>query len=124
MNFKGTNHDAIFDTRLQIPLELCHASTVHSCQGATAQSPGGVVYNRTDRHLFASGLTYVAISRCQSIMDLILQQPVAAKHFRTHEKVLDAISEEYKRLELAFPQRISQRKLRQERKDMLDAMIV
>ena len=85
--------------RWQIPLELCNASTVHSCQGATAQSPGGVVFNKGDRNLFASGLTYVAISRCQSIHDLILRKPIAFCHFRTHPNVLKSIATEYKRLE-------------------------
>ena len=111
-------------SRNQIPLELCHAATVHSCQGATASSPGGVVYNRTDRALFASGLTYVAISRCQSIKDLLLQKPIAMHHFKTHESVLDAIKAEYKRLATAFPQRVSDRELRQQRAEILKCMIV
>ena len=108
--------------RYQIPLELCHASTVHSCQGATATSPGGVVYNRTNRDLFASGLTYVAISRCQSIKDLLLQKPILLGHFKTHPKVLAAIKTEYKRLAAAFPQRVSDRELRQQRADILQGM--
>ena len=91
--------------RYQIPLELCHASTVHSCQGITAKSPGGVVFDRTDGQLFAMGLCYVAISRCQSIKDLILRRPIRPHDFQTHSAVTEVIMAEYIRLEDQFPQR-------------------
>ena len=78
-----------------MPLELAHATTIHACQGVTANSPGGVVFNRTDKKLFAFGLSYVAMSRCQSVVDLTLERPISLKDFLTHKNVLQAINDEY-----------------------------
>lgn len=106
-----------------MPLQLCHAATVHSCQGVTAKSPGGVVFNRTDKPVHAAGLCYVAISRCQCIGDLILQKSLALSHFRSHRSVREAIEAEYARLEGLFPQTVTDRELKQRRREILEQPI-
>ena len=108
--------------RLQFPLELAHASTVHSCQGITAKSPGGVVFLRRNENkpLFAPGLCYVALSRCQSIHDLVLHDPLSLDHFNAHKDVLQKVGQEYERLESAFPQKVSSAELRRQRKLILN----
>lgn len=111
----------MLNKRLQFPLELAHASTVHSCQGFTAKSPGGVVFlrNYKGKPLFAPGLCYVALSRCQSIRDLLLRDPLSLQHFKLHENFLQSITNEYDRLEVLFPQRISSLKLKQIKRSLL-----
>jgi len=42
--------------RCQLPLGPCHASTVHGCQGWTAKSPGGGVYEPPSGSPFAMAL--------------------------------------------------------------------
>jgi hypothetical protein len=86
----------------------------------TANSPGGVVFNRTAKPLFAFGLCYVAMSRCQSILDLLLEKPINIKDFLTHRSVRLAIEEEYAIWEKRFPQRISLSQLRDQRLKVLN----
>jgi hypothetical protein len=85
-------------SRSQVPLVACHASTVHACQGMTARSPGGVVYEPPDKLPFAMGLDYVAISRCQNMSDLMLTRQLRPEGFTSHLKIRRVIKEEYERL--------------------------
>ena len=97
---------------------------MHACQGVTAKSPGGVVFvrNYKTKPLFAPGLCYVAISRCQSVRELLLRDPLGLQHFRVHELSLRSIKEEYDRLELKFPQRLSWLELQKQNKQILRSM--
>ena len=94
---------------------------MHSCQGITAKSPGGVVFlrNYKNKPLFAPGLCYVALSRCQSIRDLLLRDPISLQHFKVHENFIQSISNEYDRLEMLFPQRLSSLELKQKKRSLL-----
>ena len=56
-------------SRLQVPLRPAWALTVHKCQGLTL---GRVVVDLGQRE-FASGLSFVALSRVRSINDLLIQ---------------------------------------------------
>lgn len=96
----------IYDCRLQLPLTPCHASTVHSAQGLTAKSPGGIIYDQGGPgcRRFAFGLAYVALSRCRKFKDLKLARPLDLKDFSAHERTRDKIKDEYERLERCFPQ--------------------
>jgi ATP-dependent exoDNAse (exonuclease V) alpha subunit len=107
--------------RSQFPLELAHASTIHACQGVTAKSPGGLVFLRNfqNKPLFAPGLCYVAISRCQSVRELLLRDPLGLQHFKVHENFLSTIKLEYDRLEQLFPQRLTSLELKKVNKDIL-----
>ena len=82
----------------------CHASTVHSAQGLTAKSPGGIIYH-PGRRRFACGLAYVALSRCRKLRDIKLARPLESKDFTSHEATREKIKDEYARLEDLFPQR-------------------
>ena len=86
--------------RSQVPLVACHATTVHSCQGMTAPSPGGVVYEPPDRAPFTMGLDYVAASRCQNAADLVLTRPLRLDGFTSHSNYRSLIKKEYERLSL------------------------
>jgi hypothetical protein len=65
----------------------------------------------------------VAISRCQCIGDLILQKSLALSHFRSHRSVREAIEAEYARLEGLFPQTVTDRELKQRRREILEQPI-
>jgi len=84
--------------RNQLPLAPYHASTVHGCQGMTAKSPGGIVYEPPAESPFAMGLDYVALSRCQQQDDLLLTRPLQLNGFMSHSVVRGKIREEYARL--------------------------
>lgn len=84
--------------RTQLPLAPCHASTVHACQGMTAKSPGGVVYEPPIGYPFAMALDYVALSRCQQQDDLMLLRALQVKGFMSHPLLRKKIKDEYVRL--------------------------
>jgi hypothetical protein len=60
---------------------------IYACQGMTARSPGGVVYEPPDKLPFAMGLDYVAISRCENMSDLMLTCQLRPEGFTSHLKI-------------------------------------
>jgi len=68
--------------------------------------------------MFTSGLNYVAISRAQSILEIILQVPLKYDDFCSHSTVTDRIKEVYTELAKKFPQVISEDQIKKERKKL------
>jgi hypothetical protein len=92
-----TNGKVFF--RMQLPLELAYASTVHKYQGLTAQYD---VIVDPARSPFAMGLEYVAISRTKSLDRLHIIRPLEERHFNSKrfKKDLQLVRDEYSRLEM------------------------
>jgi hypothetical protein len=84
--------------RSQLPLAPFHVSTVHRCQGMTAKSPGGVVYDPPTGSPFTMGLDYIALSRCQQQQDLVLLGPLQLNGFISHSAIRRQIKDKYTRL--------------------------
>lgn len=81
--------------RLQLPLVLAHACTIHSVQGLTAEH--GVTLVPASKYN-AQGLMYVACSRVRNIEQLWLLGPLYKKHFEYGGDTFAKIAAEYKRL--------------------------
>ena len=71
-------------TYLQYPMTLAWAVTAHKAQGKTLGSVN--IINKT--RSFASGQTYVALSRTGSIKDIHLKYPLLDWHFKQDEDLL------------------------------------
>lgn len=68
----------------QFPLKLAWAITVHKSQGLTFEKAILDV-----RNVFASGQTYVALSRLKSLEGLILSSPIQIKGIKNDETIID-----------------------------------
>jgi hypothetical protein len=64
-------------SRTQFPVTIAYAMTIHKSQGITVPR---AVLNISDRD-FASGLTYVAISRVKSLAGLLFEEPFDFERF-------------------------------------------
>lgn len=71
-------------SRMQLPLILAWATTVHRSQGATLQ------HVEIDlQGTFDYGQAYVALSRCVSLDTLTLTRPLKKEHIKAHPDVVD-----------------------------------
>lgn len=82
--------------RLQLPLVVAHACTIHSVQGLTADH-GVTLLPATTFN--AQGLMYVACSRPRTLEQLWLLKPLRKSHFEYGGNVYQKIKEEYDRLD-------------------------
>lgn len=82
-------------SRIQLPLAIAHASTIHSVQGLTAEY--GIVLEPPTSYN-AQGLSYVACSRPRRLEDLWLLGPLHKKHFEYGKESYKKIAKEYERL--------------------------
>jgi len=87
-------------SRIQLPLAVAHASTIHSVQGLTAEY--GIVLEPPTTYN-AQGLTYVACSRPRRLEDLWLLGPVYKRHFEYGRETYKKIAKEYERLAALHP---------------------
>ena len=69
-------------SRLQIPLKLAWAITIHKAQGLTLNK---VVIDMGSKE-FSTGLTFVACSRVRHLIDLIFQPPFDYDHLTSLSK--------------------------------------
>jgi len=92
----ATTHLVDKVSRIQLPLAIAHASTIHSVQGLTAEY--GIVLEPPTTYN-AQGLTYVACSRPRSIDNFWLLGPLHKKHFEYGKEAYKKIAKEYERLE-------------------------
>ena len=77
----------------QIPLKLASAMTIHMSQGCTFEK---VILDLGQSGSFASGQTYVALSRCTSLEGLILSQPIKDKDIIISKQVYEFLKNTYK----------------------------
>ena len=87
-------------TFTQLPLRLAWAVTIHKSQGKTFDR----IILDLERGAFASGQTYVALSRCRSFEGIVLRRPVKPGSIRTDwrvQKFLTAYA--YRDSEAAMP---------------------
>ena len=68
--------------RIQLPLAIAHASTVHKFQGATANHPP-VIYPTEHGRMCPRGLHYVMTSRVTTHTDLYMTAALREDHFTT-----------------------------------------
>ncbi|MBQ9180640.1 AAA family ATPase [Candidatus Saccharibacteria bacterium] len=69
----------------QFPIKLAYAITIHKSQGQTYDA----VKVDLGRGAFATGQTYVALSRCRSLETLYLEKPLRPSDIRVDQKVID-----------------------------------
>jgi len=80
----------------QYPMRLAWAVTIHKAQGKTFDH----VVVDMGRGAFATGQTYVALSRCTSFEGLILKRPIRKSDVRIDQHIVDFVTEcHYKKAE-------------------------
>jgi ATP-dependent DNA helicase PIF1 len=75
-------------TFVQYPMRLAWAVTIHKAQGKTFDH----VVVDMGRGAFATGQTYVALSRCTSFDGLILRRPIRASDVRIDPHIVDFVT--------------------------------
>ena len=70
-------------TRLQLPLKLAWAITIHKAQGLTLDS----VVVDVGKKEFSSGLSFVACSRVRTVTHLLLHPPFSFQHLANLSKI-------------------------------------
>lgn len=85
-NFSVKNNEIIptpVGSFTQYPFRLAWAVTIHKSQGKTFHQ----VTIDLDKSTFASGQTYVALSRCTSFEGMHLKVPIKKQHIRTDPRI-------------------------------------
>lgn len=80
---KGLSHEKI-GSFTQVPLRLAWAVTIHKSQGKTFDR----VHVDLGRGAFASGQTYVGLSRARTLEGMTLAKPVERRHILVDESVV------------------------------------
>jgi len=79
----------IVGTFKQFPIMLGYAQTIHKSQGKTLDK----VVIDLGRGAFATGMSYVAVSRCTSLENLYFKTPIYPKDIFCDKEVVDYLSE-------------------------------
>lgn len=79
----------------QIPLTLAWALTIHKAQGLTLSK---MTFYKKESRPFASGHSYVALSRCHSVKDVSLDTELTQEDINVKKDYKKIIFEEYLRL--------------------------
>ena len=84
----------------QLPFRLAWAVTIHKSQGKTFDR----IVVDLERGAFASGQTYVALSRCTSFEGIVLRRPIAKSSIRADWRIRQFLTGyHYRRSEEAMP---------------------
>ena len=84
----------------QLPFRLAWAVTIHKSQGKTFDR----IVVDLERGAFASGQTYVALSRCTSFEGIVLKRPIAKSSIRADWRIRQFLTGyHYRRSEEAMP---------------------
>ena len=84
----------------QLPFRLAWAVTIHKAQGKTFDR----IVVDLERGAFASGQTYVALSRCTSFEGVVLRRPIAKRSIRADWRIRRFLTGyHYRRSEEAMP---------------------
>ena len=84
----------------QLPFRLAWAVTIHKSQGKTFDH----IMVDLERGAFATGQTYVALSRCTSFDGIVLKRPIAKSSIRTDWRIRQFLTGyHYRRSEEAMP---------------------
>lgn len=78
----------------QYPIKLAWAVTIHKGQGKTFEK----VIVDFGRGTFASGQSYVALSRCTALKGLVLKTPLEQRHIFTDKRIDDFMNEVHKQV--------------------------
>lgn len=89
---KRTLEKEVVSTFTQFPLRLAWAITIHKSQGQTYQSVAIDLSHRA----FASGQTYVALSRCQSLEGLYLLSPIKNEDIIVDQEIVEFMEEKFR----------------------------
>jgi len=76
----------VVGTFTQYPLKLAWAITIHKSQGKTFDN---VIIDLGKKGAFASGQTYVALSRCTSLEGIILSTPIKPQDIMIDPRIID-----------------------------------
>ncbi len=76
----------VIGTFTQYPLKLAWAITIHKSQGKTFEN---VIIDLGKKGAFASGQTYVALSRCTSLEGIVLKTPIKPQDIMVDPRIID-----------------------------------
>ena len=84
----------VVGTFTQYPLKLAWAITIHKSQGKTFDN---VIIDLGKKGAFASGQTYVALSRCTTLEGIVLNTPIKPQDIMVDPRIIDFLENQKRR---------------------------